>query len=79
MEREYSESERFRIHPDMTILDIISKYRQTEAVFKSYDEKAGVCLCCRALFETLKDTAKRYGLPLQELITDLETAATQDG
>ena len=28
------------IAPEMTILDIISKYRHTEAVFKQYDEKA---------------------------------------
>ncbi len=41
------------ISPDMTILDVVSKYRSTETVFKQYDEPAGVCLCCQALFEPL--------------------------
>lgn len=45
------------IDPDMTILDVVSRYRQAEAVFERYDEKAGVCLCCQALFDPLKDVA----------------------
>lgn len=32
------------IAPDMTILEIVSRYRQTEIIFKKYDNKAGVCL-----------------------------------
>ncbi|MCF8063079.1 MAG: hypothetical protein K9M82_11220 [Deltaproteobacteria bacterium] len=39
------------IHPDMSILDIVSRYRRTEQVFRRYDRQAGVCLCCRALFD----------------------------
>lgn len=61
------------IKPHMTILDIVSRYGQTEAIFKEYDEKAGVCLCCQALFEPLKAVAKRYELDLDHLIADLET------
>ena len=57
----------------MTVLDIISKYRETEAVFKRYDEKAGECICCQALFDTVQDVAQKYGLDLTELMTDLET------
>ena len=60
------------IDPEMTTLDIVSRYRQTEAVFKKYDEKAGVCLCCQALFDPLKDVTQRYGLDLTELIADLK-------
>jgi hypothetical protein len=47
------------INPDMTVPDIVSKYRQTEAVLKKYDEKTGVCLCCQALFDPLNDVAQR--------------------
>jgi hypothetical protein len=61
-----------RINPDMTILDIISRYRQTEAVFKQYDEKAGVCLCCHALFSSLKDVADKYCLDLEEMTAVLK-------
>jgi len=60
------------IRPEMTILDVISQYRQTESVFKAYDEKAGVCLCCEALFDSLKDIATKYGLNLEKLLSDLD-------
>lgn len=61
------------IRPEMTVLDIISKYRETEAVFKRYDDKAGECICCQALFDTVQDVAQKYGLDLTELMSDLET------
>jgi hypothetical protein len=57
----------------MTVLDVISKYRQTESVFKQYDQQAGECICCQALFESLQDVAAKYNLDLEELLTDLET------
>ncbi len=63
-----------KITPQMTVLDVVSRYRRTEAVFKRYDDGAGECICCNALFDTLKDVAGRYGLDLARLITDLEKA-----
>lgn len=71
-------SERPVISPGMTILDVVSQYRHTENVFKQYDEMAGVCLCCQALFDPLKDVAERYGLDLKQLIADLAAAAAKD-
>ena len=65
------------IHQEMTVLDVVSRYRETEAVFKQYDEWAGECICCQALFEPLRNVAAKYGLDLEKLITDLETAADQ--
>jgi len=59
----------------MTVLDVVSKYRQTETIFKRYDQKAGECICCQALFETLKDMAARYRLDLERLLSDLNKAA----
>ena len=66
------DNEKPTINPDMTILDVVSRSRQTEAVFKQYDEKAGVRLCCQALFDPLKDVAQRYCLDLEELISELK-------
>ncbi len=63
------------IFPEMTVLDVISKYRKTEAVFKLYDRQACECVCCQALFETLQDVAKKYDFSLEKLLSDLETAA----
>ncbi|MFH1114843.1 MAG: hypothetical protein V1792_13085 [Pseudomonadota bacterium] len=63
------------IDAGMTILDVVSRYQQTEAVFKQYDETVGECLWCRALFEPLNDVADKYGLDLNRLIADLRVAA----
>ncbi|MEA1948753.1 MAG: hypothetical protein U9N83_15805 [Thermodesulfobacteriota bacterium] len=65
------------ICPEMTVLDVVSRYRQTEAVFKKYDKQAGECICCHVLFETLQDVAKKYGFSLEKLLADLETVAGQ--
>jgi len=66
-----------KIHAEMTVLNIVSKHRKTEAVFKNYDKKAGVCICCHALFEPLSKVALRYGLNLEELLEDLEDAVRE--
>jgi hypothetical protein len=64
-----------RITHEMTVLDVIHRYRDTEAVFKKYDEKAGVCICCEALFKTIGEVAEKYGLNLEQILSDLEDAA----
>jgi len=64
-----------RITPEMTILEVLSQYRGTEPVFRRYDEAAGVCLCCQALFDSLEAVAQKYGLGLSALLADLEQAA----
>ena len=62
------------ITPEMTVLDIVSRYRETEAVFKRYDAVAGECICCNALFDTLKDVADKYRLDLTEILCALKQA-----
>lgn len=64
--------EKMTINPEMTILDIVSRYRQTEAIFRKYDDKAGVCLCCQALFDPLRDVVNQYGLDIEEIMSKLE-------
>lgn len=63
------------IRYEMTVLDVVSRYRKTEAVFKQYDKQAGECICCQALFEPLSKVAVRYGLNLEKFLEDLEDAA----
>ncbi len=65
------------IRPDMTVLDIVSQYRATQDVFKQWDDKAGECICCNALFEPLKAVAEKYSLDLDTLTRELETATKQ--
>lgn len=74
MQKFSNKKEDDRIHPDMTVLDVVSRFRQSEAVFRKFDERAGVCICCEALFEPLKNVSAKYGLDLKELLSELESA-----
>lgn len=64
-----------QVEPEMTVLDVIHRYRNTAAVFRRYDEAAGECICCKSLFETLSDVSKKYGIDLEQLIVDLRQSA----
>lgn len=63
-----------QITAGMTVLDIVSQYPATVAVFRSYDEQAGDCICCQMLFETVLNVAESYQLNLTELLTKLNGA-----
>ncbi|RLB73032.1 MAG: hypothetical protein DRH07_02915 [Deltaproteobacteria bacterium] len=60
----------------MTLLDIVSIYPATEAVFKTYDEQVGECLCCQRLFETVEQIGERYKLDLAEILEKLNATVT---
>lgn len=62
------------LNPDMTVLDVISNWRGTEAVFNGYDEIAGECVCCNALFDTVRQMSRRYELDLDDVISELKNA-----
>ena len=64
-----------QIRPEMTVLDVVSRFRETEDVFKKYDKAAGECICCQALFDPLRKVAAKYGLDLKKLLNDLESVA----
>lgn len=61
------------ISPQMTLLEIMYRWRASEAVFRAYENQAGVCLRCQALFDTLEDAARKYRLDLEGLRRDLQT------
>ena len=63
------------VTPDMTLLDVVSRFRATEDVFRSYDEHAGVCLLCKHLFDDLESICARYSIDLREMLEKLEYAA----
>ncbi|WP_320041131.1 hypothetical protein [uncultured Desulfobacter sp.] len=63
------------IEPGMTVLDIVSTYSATQEVFKRWDDRAGECICCNALFESLETVAEKYNLNLSALVQDLKKAA----
>jgi predicted DNA-binding ribbon-helix-helix protein len=59
----------------MTVLDVVNEYRLTQAVFKKYEVRAGECILCKRLFDSLEELANRYGLDLNRLMEELESAA----
>jgi len=59
----------------MTLLDVMFQWRSSEAVFKAYENQAGTCLRCHALFNTLAETAEKYNLDLAQLLADLNALA----
>lgn len=64
-------SKKGNISPDMTVLDIVSKYSETVEIFKSYDKQAGECICCCSLFETLEKMCEKYNIDPIVLLNDL--------
>lgn len=61
---------------EMTILDIVEKYPETESVFREYDSVAGICLLCHKLFDPLDTIAREYGISPDILLEKLNEAAT---
>ncbi len=53
---------------DMTILELAEKYPETIRIFKAYDHRFNVCICCESLFETVEQVSKKYGIDLEQLI-----------
>ncbi len=64
-------------HPQMTVLDVVSQCRETQSVFKRYDARAGECICCQSLFDSVQDMALRYHLDIKELMAELEAVRLQ--
>ena len=68
--------EKAPITQEMTLLEVLHQYRQTEAVFRRYEGEAQGCLLCHALFDTLAEAAAKYGLDLDKLLRNLQEAAS---
>ena len=66
------------IQESMTLLDVVSEHPETEEVFRSYDSRAGKCLLCHHLFETIAEVSMTYGLDKKKLLKELKKAALQE-
>lgn len=60
------------------MLDVVAACRATEDVFRRYDDTAGCCILCQALFETISGLAARFGLDWHALLTDLKTVIAKE-
>lgn len=62
------------ITKEMTVLEIVENYPETEEAFRSFDSVLGRCLLCSNLFDSIEDIAETYGLDAEELIARLNAA-----
>ncbi|SHH29004.1 hypothetical protein SAMN02745221_02094 [Thermosyntropha lipolytica DSM 11003] len=60
------------LNKEMLVVDVVEKFPCTEEVFKKYEEKAGNCIMCSHLFNTLEAVSRDYGLDLEQFMQDLE-------
>ncbi len=61
------------IAANLTVLDVVSTYPETEVIFKSYDASVGECICCQSLFDTVQQVADKYNLDLPEILNKLNS------
>ena len=59
------------IAPGTIMIDIISQYRHTEAIFKHLEEETGACVLCQGLFLSLGEAAEKFGFDLETLLKNL--------
>lgn len=61
---------------EMTVLEIIGKYPETEDVFRDYDDIVGKCVLCNCLFDTINKISEDYKLNLDVLLDKINRAIT---
>lgn len=61
-----------KITAKSVMFDLVEKYPETQEVFKKYDQRAGQCVMCHNLFDTLESFTKAYDFDLKVIISELE-------
>ncbi len=64
------------ITKDREVLDVVEKYPDTQLVFEQYDDQAGECICCNALFRIIEEVAERSSLDLKGFLEDINKAVS---
>ena len=60
------------ITPETSVIDVISRYRETEKIFKRLEAETGSCICCQGLFDTLLEAAERFGFERACVLAEIE-------
>lgn len=62
------------ITKEMTVLEIVEKYPETEDIFRDYDNIVGKCVLCNCLFDSINKIATDYNLELEVLLDKINNA-----
>jgi len=55
----------------VAILDWVDTLPETEDIIREYDERVGVCILCKCLFDSIEEIEKKYNVNLQDLFERL--------
>lgn len=64
------------ITKDQEVLGVVEKHPGTQSVLEEYDEQAGECICCNALFRIIEEVAERSSLDLKGFLEDINRAVS---
>lgn len=56
----------------LTLLDFVYKYRESEEYFKKLGEEIGQCILCTELFTPVQEIFNKYSLDVDKISKDLE-------
>ncbi len=60
----------------MTLLEIVEKLPEAEALIHEYDAILGICLLCNHLFDSIEDIEQKYLYDLAPLTLELNNLLT---
>lgn len=66
------------IKSDITLLDLIYKYPQTEKLFRKYEEITNSCIMCEHLFATLDEVSLILNCSIDELLKEVKDIIDSD-
>ena len=62
------------IDKNMMILDWVDKYPEVEDIIREYDERVGVCILCKCLFDSIEEIENNYNVNLDDMFDRLKSA-----
>ncbi len=67
------------VSAEMTVLDLISTFKETQEVIRAFDAQAGECILCNSLFDSLRGMTEKYGLDLNIVMQEVRRVAHKQG
>lgn len=58
-----------------SLLDWVDQFPETEEIVRQYDKKAGVCLLCTCLFDSIASIEENYKIDLSDMLAEMQDIA----